>query len=505
MPRRFKRVFRRFGRSQAPGFLSPNALAAALDQAGDMIITTDINRRVTSFNKGGEAMLGYSPADLMGRDVAELYADPEERWALSLHVAEMGSVANYETELIHKQGHTVFVSLTLSQLKNRRGRMIGTVGISKDISDRLAVEEKLRKSRAELVSTRDYLDGVLETITDAVITTTVDGRIYSFNRGAEIMLGYGRHEAIGRRVESLYPDPRERAALFRRLLEGGPVRSYETRLVRKDGRLVDVLLALALLKDAQGRVLGTVGTSKDVTELKELQARLVSHERLAAIGQTVTGLAHCIKNMVGGLKGGSYMVNVGAKRRRQDLVDEGWETVEKNIQRISMLALDMLHLAKDREPEYAPTDINGLVGEVLALMAERARELHVALETDLAPLPAVLADAQAIHRALLNLVLNAVEAFMYLEDEDRARGVLVSTRLEGGRVLIAVEDNAAGIPPEAREKLFNEFFTSKPGLGTGLGLAVTKKIMDEHAGSVGVDSRPGLGSIFTLGLPARRV
>jgi len=481
-------------------------LNSILENTGDMVITTDSSRRIMSFNRGGELMLGYTREEMLGVDVETLYVDPEERWALMRHVQDMGSVSNYETQLVHKDRHVVDISLTLSQLKDNQGRVIGTVGISKDISDRKAVEEKLRLQRVELRETRDYLNSILENTGDMVITTDLDRRIVSFNRGGELMLGYTREEMLGRSIESLYPTEEERRTLLKRVMAEGGVSNYETQLIHKDGRLVDISLTLSPLKDNQGRVIGTVGISKDITEQLALQKKLVESERLAAIGQTAAGLAHYIKNVINGLKGASYMLNTGLKRDRRDLIEEGWETVELNIGRVSSLALDMLYLSKEREPEYGPTDVNDLIREIGRLMGETAAGRGVKLTLDLNPeIELLWLDAQGMHRSILNLVTNAIEAFDEVAEVDRERVLTLRTIREDGELVIEVKDTATGIPPEVYPKLFTQFFSTKAGMGTGLGLAVTRKTIEEHGGRIQVASAWGQGTTFRIRLPYKAV
>ncbi|MBW2623284.1 MAG: PAS domain S-box protein, partial [Deltaproteobacteria bacterium] len=241
----------------------------------DMIITTDLDRKIVSFNKGGELMLGYTQEEVLGMDVEKLYHESEERWALMRHVQDMGSISNYEVQLIHKNGHLLDISLTLSQLKDNQGRVIGTVGISKDITPQKEQEEKLRLQRIELQETRDYLANILENTEDMIVTTDLDTKIVSFNHGGKIILGYEPDEVIGRSAEMFYPGPEERRALIRRVMREGSVSDYETQLSHKDGHPVDINLTLSQLKDNEGRVIGTVGISKDITRHKTLEKELM--------------------------------------------------------------------------------------------------------------------------------------------------------------------------------------------------------------------------------------
>jgi signal transduction histidine kinase len=229
---------------------------------------------------------------------------------------------------------------------------------------------------------------------------------------------------------------------------------------------------------------------------------MVQAERLAAIGQTVATLSHHIKNILQGIRGGSYLIEQGLKQHDESLVGKGWTIVEKNQNKISALVMDMLTFSKDREPELAPSKLNEVVGDVIELMQSRADELDVRLAWQPAKnMPELVFDPEGIHRAVLNVVANAVDAAY--EGEHRGK-VEVATRFAPAeaKVFVVVSDNGPGIPAEEMESLFSPFVSSKGGRGTGLGLPVSQKILTEHGGRIQVDSTPGRGSRFTLELPA---
>ncbi len=229
---------------------------------------------------------------------------------------------------------------------------------------------------------------------------------------------------------------------------------------------------------------------------------MVQAERLAAVGQTIATLSHHIKNILQGIRGGSYLIEMGLDEHDESVVKKGWKIVEKNQNKISALVMDMLTFSKEREPELAPADVNQVVGDVVELMQSRADDLEVELRWQPADeIPELVFDAEGIHRAVLNVVTNAIDAACEIEDQGR---VDVATRYlpDKANVLVVVCDNGAGIPPEQIETLFTPFVSTKSSRGTGLGLPVSQKILAEHGGRILVDSTPGKGSRFTLELPA---
>ncbi len=228
---------------------------------------------------------------------------------------------------------------------------------------------------------------------------------------------------------------------------------------------------------------------------------MVQSERLAAVGQTIATLSHHIKNILQGIRGGSYLIEMGLAEHDEQVVSKGWHIVERNQRRISSLVLDMLTFSKEREPDFTAADLNAVMGDVIELIRSRAEELKVELrfEPD-SSIPTLTFDTEGIHRAALNIVTNALDAC----DERENGCVTIATKrlADEGLVQIIVSDNGGGIPPESLPQLFTPFFSSKGARGTGLGLAVSQKILKEHGGRILVESRLGEGSRFTLELPA---
>ena len=255
---------------------------------------------------------------------------------------------------------------------------------------------------------------------------------------------------------------------------------------------------------------------------------MVQAERLAAVGQTVAVLSHHIKNILQGIRGGSWLIEKGLADANNDMIANGWRIVEKNQHRISDLVLDMLTFSKEREPNLAPADINEVMADVVELMQSRASDLSVKL--DWMPgenIPPFLFDTEQIHRAVTNIVTNAIDAARSQPESDdpetgitlREGHVTVCTLLGETEdfnshpsplppppsVRIIVEDNGPGIPSDMADSLFRPFISHKKGSGgTGLGLAVTHKIFEEHGGRIEVETSSLGGARFVLELPIQQ-
>ena len=228
---------------------------------------------------------------------------------------------------------------------------------------------------------------------------------------------------------------------------------------------------------------------------------MLQAERLAAIGQTIAALSHHIKNILQGLRSGSDIIKMGLRDKNDGLIQQGWKVAEKNQAKIYDLVMDMLSYSKERIPAVERTDLNEVAKDVHELVAQRAKERNIQFDLVLAePMPIVQADTEGIHRALLNIVSNAIDA---VEDRE-APEITISTRLgEDGMALIVVRDNGPGIPPAKLNDIFKPFVSSKGSRGTGLGLPVSRKILREHGGDITVQSQIDVGSTFTLKLPIK--
>jgi len=247
--------------------------------------------------------------------------------------------------------------------------------------------------------------------------------------------------------------------------------------------------------------------TEDLERLVEEKTRqLLEAERLAAIGQTVATLAHAIKNIIGGLKGGMYVLEKGMELDKDEYRFQGWGMIKGNVDKIKNLAVDLLSYAKEREPDYQLINPNDPLKEVYQLMLPRARECGVdlKLEADEA-LNQVFLDPDALHCCLLNLVTNALDACNDIGCVDRVKEVVLrSVSREGWAAEYQVEDNGCGVDDETKEKLFRTFFSTKGTKGTGLGLMITRKIVHEHEGIIEMHSSRGRGTKFVIRLPERR-
>jgi len=229
---------------------------------------------------------------------------------------------------------------------------------------------------------------------------------------------------------------------------------------------------------------------------------MVQAERLAAVGQTIATLSHHIKNILQGIRGGSYLVDMGLEGDDLAMVRKGWDIVNRNQNKISSLVMDMLSFGKEREPDPVPSDLAALIAEIVETVHQRAEELGTAIRWQPpAGMPALLFDPEGMSRAVLNVVTNALDAVEGRPDPQIS--IEAGVDRAAGLVRIVVTDNGAGMSPETLERIFNVFVSTKGARGTGLGLAVSRKILREHGGDIRATSRAGAGSTFVMEFPAR--
>ena len=235
----------------------------------------------------------------------------------------------------------------------------------------------------------------------------------------------------------------------------------------------------------------------DVNQIHQLEREKLEAERLAAVGQTVAGLAHGIKNILTGLEGGIYIFKTGLDKSDHGRMSQGWELLERNIDKISNLAKNLLSFSKGQKVRVRPTSPAELTREVVSLFRETAEQLDINLHEEIDfEIPPALFDPEGIHSCLSNLVSNAIDA---CQMSDRPScNIVVRCREENEQIIFEVEDHGCGIDYDVKQKLFSNFFTTKGDRGTGLGLLVTRKITQEHGGKIQMQTVPGESTLFRM-------
>jgi PAS domain S-box-containing protein len=283
----------------------------------------------------------------------------------------------------------------------------------------------------------------------------------------------------------------------------GQIRSREEQGgLRPDGSRVHYLVHMLPIMGAEGDIPYVIEMSTDVTRVKRLEQEKRDAERLAAVGETVAGIAHGIKNVLMGLEGGLYAVNTGIERQDDERIARGWAMLQENVTRISQFVKEFLDFARGREAQVRLVDPNAPVRTVLRLFGDEAAKAGIRVTVHMQePLEAAPLDEEGIVTCLANLVSNAIDACRFGQAE-RQHVVTVTSDEEGSTLVYEVSDNGQGMDYEISKQVFSKFFTTKGSdRGTGLGLLTTKKIVHQHGGRISFTSAEGSGSTFRIELP----
>ena len=289
-----------------------------------------------------------------------------------------------------------------------------------------------------------------------------------------------------------------------RTFKDGKIHHSDQVGVKKSGERAYYVLTTSPLGRDVDDVAHVIEISTDVTASKKLEKEALEAERLAAVGQTVAGLAHSIKNILMGLEGGMYIVGKGLKRNNKQILDQGWEMLERNFNKTTSLVKDFLSFAKGRLPDLKMVNPNDLVKEIVDLYHDVAEDVGVELIAEVDPnIKNVPLDAKGIHTCLTNLVSNAIDACRM--SGKKTNRVCIMTEDKKGILTFTVLDSGAGMDSEIKSRVFTTFFTTKGGQGTGLGLLTTRKIVKEHGGKISAHSKKGQGASFKMAFPKKRL
>ncbi len=371
--------------------------------------------------------------------------------------------------------------------------------IGATIENAMLHEEIIRKS--------NFQAKLIKSANDGIVATDDKWQTVIFNPAAERIFGYAAADVVSTKdARAILPqwvqETLTRTGLGEDVNETSPWAESDIRA--SNGDAIPVRFSGSVLREKK-KMMGTVAFFQDLREIKRLERELVNSERLAAVGQTVAGMAHCIKNILHGFKGGSYLMDVGLGRDNTEKMRSGWEMIQRNITRTSDLVMDLLSYSKEREPEYEPCHPNEIADDVCELLDGVARDHDVTMVKQFSDqIVPVVMDPRTVHRCLMNLVTNAIDACIFDPDVDKDHQVAVATEREDtGTIRFDVTDNGCGMSEEVRAKLFSSFFSTKGVKGTGLGLLVTAKLVEEHKGTIDVTSTEGEGTTFSVRFPAR--
>jgi two-component system cell cycle sensor histidine kinase PleC len=476
-------------------------LQKMFESVTDGISVVDLNGIIAEVNQRTVEMHGCkSRDDLLGKSAFALVAPRDhDRIAANMRKAvKQGTVRGVEYTLLRANGSEFPGELSTSILKDAAGKWVGHVTIARDITKRKKAEQAL----ADEVTRRRLL---VDQSIDGIVVLDEDAKVYEANRRFAEMLGYTPEEVRELHTwdwDKNFP-PEKLLEMGRKVDEKGL--HLETQHHRKDGSVIDVDISINGAMCGGQKLIFCV--CRDITErkraeeaLKKAQEQLIRSEKLAAIGQLASGVGHELRNPLGAIK--NAVLYVRRKVSNSELstaepkVLQFLDLVDEEVESANKVITDLLSFSRVAKPTVSLVSASSIIKDSLNHVAV-PENIKVAMDVDPA-LPMVLVDASQIRQVFINVILNGLEAM----PEGGQFGIKARSKDEV--VTVDFTDTGCGIPESVMDKIFDPLFTTKPR-GVGLGLAMSKSIMDRHSGEMEVKSKEGKGTTFTVSLPTRAV
>jgi len=485
-------------------------LNSVLDSATEYaIIALDFYGKIIEFNKGAERLFGYRKEDVVDRENIGITILPEDRRSgiqeLMSKRTRAEGMCELEMSRVRKTGERFPALTTVTSIMDpSSGKAVGFVEIIRDITVRKKLERELRE-------TKEFLENIMESSVDGILTTDLKGKLTYTNRAMEEMLQARREDVLGTHISSFYVKGIQQAREIMSLLRAAErADNYVMEVRRTDGRQLTILTSLFLLRNEDNVIIGTAGIFKDITEQKQLeaklkaaQARLIEASKMRALGELVAGVAHELNNP---LMASQTILHVIMRNVPQDWPErERLELIRKCNERIGKIVDHLREFSRQTKPELQPMDINHPIENALMITGQQLLNHGISLVRQLAPnLPKIMGDPNQLEQVFLNLIANARDAIDDAGGQKKELTITTGLSEDEGApsIFVSVKDSGVGIPPENMEKIFEPFFSTKPvGKGTGLGLSLCFGIVEAHGGRIDIKSRMGEGTKVTITLP----
>jgi PAS domain S-box-containing protein len=461
------------------------------ETATDLIYTLDPTGGITSANDASCRAVGLDASQVLGHNITQfIVPDDAEQAKVHFAAALKGEARRYDCRLARPSGEQRLLSVTNSPIRQGRD-VIGILGIARDVT-----EERARA--LALARSEDRYTRLVESASDSIFTLDEEGMFTSVNAALELATGRARAELIGRHFTAILegsPDRDKLWVVFAETLRGNRSRA-EFRFIRPNGEVRTGSINSAPISEGE-RTTGALAIVRDVSDEKVLLQQVLQQEKLAAIGQLVSGVAHELNNPLAGVMAFSQLLLASGLTADQQ---QAADTIQNEGRRAAKIVNNLLTFARQHPPERSPVNINQVLRDTIALRRYAMQSGQVQVDTQLDDgLPPTWADPTQLQQVFLNLLTNAEHA---VGQNSGTKRVQIRTARAGAMILVSIGDNGPGIPDDQRDRIFNPFFTTKPvGQGTGLGLSLTDGIVREHGGRIRVESAPGAGATFIVELP----
>jgi len=489
-------------------------LAALVQSSDDAIASKDLDGIVRTWNPAAERMFGYTAADIVGRSIRLII--PADRWHEEDEVLRRmragERIDHFETIRCRKDGTLVPISLTVSPIRDGRGRIVGASKIARDVS----IQSTLERERSRLGAIVDSSD-------DAIISKDLSGVIQTWNRAAERMFGYTASEAIGQSITLVIPDDRlvEEGEVLRRIRGGKRIDHFETVRRRKDGTTIPISLTVSPIYDRAGRIVGASKIARDLTALRtyattleetvrrerearerETAALRTAEEALRLKDEFLATLSHELRTPLTAIVGWLQILELN---RDQGRLERGLDAIQRNTNLLTRLIGDLVDVSRivtgTLTLQVQPTDVARVVEAAVDSVRQEVQIKQLQVTTTVAAdLEPIAADPDRLQQVMRNLLSNAVK---FTPPGGR---ISITAQRQGSMIELGVADTGTGIRPEFLPHVFDRFSQQDGGKtrqhgGMGLGLAIVRHLVEMHAGTVGVSSVEGKGTTFTVRLP----
>jgi two-component system, NtrC family, sensor kinase len=458
------------------------------DAISDLIIVHDASNRVLRLNRALADLLGIHPTAAIGRDIGtlELLGSPVRAGRCPFCRDSKAA----QEELTHQAGGRAYL-VSASRIRDTREDELRTIHILKDITDRREAERRYRRER-------DFNKNILNNTQSMILVLDTAGLISYANRRC-FEAGYGERDLLGHPLVEMMPPARrpQLAEAIERTLHGATPDNLEVPLFRGNGTTGQFSISLSPMRDEQGDINSIVVVMTDITDAADLQAKLMHTEKMAALGQLVSGVAHEVNNPLAAIVGFTDLLlenpNIPASSK-----DE-LNVILQEAQRTRVIVQNLLSFARQLPAHREPVQVNSVVRQTLKLRAydfsNHGVELSEHYEEEL---PLVVGDAQQLQQVFLNILNNAYDA---VQETRRPGKIAVATSQRDGHLEISFRDNGPGILHP--DRIFDPFFTTKEvGKGTGLGLSICYGIVRAHGGEIfAANNSDGVGCTFIVRMP----
>jgi PAS domain S-box-containing protein len=470
------------------------------------IIAMDPQGIILEYNRGSANLFGWSKEEIVGKMwIGRTFLKEDRSQGILQEISrkiEAAGVVEYQIERVRKDGSRFQANAIVTTLQDPSGKILGFLEIARDITEKLRLEKELRE-------TKEYLENIVQSSVDAIVTTDPKGRITFVNKAMEEMVGVSQKEMIQQPISRFYLEGITEARKIMGILrEKGSLQNYDTFALR-NGRKVPILLSASLLRNETAEIIGTLGVFKDMTEMKKLeeelkktQAHLFQVGKMRAMGELVAGVAHEINNPL--MAADTFLHVIRENMPEGEPNRQRVELIQKCHSRIAKIINHLKDFSRQSKLDFKQIDINEPIENALMITGQQLLNHGIRVRKEYQPdLPKIRGDSTQLEQVFLNLIANAKDA---METAGRPKELTIRTALirhySWSDIEVSFQDTGAGIAEENREKIFEPFFSTKEvGKGTGLGLSICYGIIEAHGGRIELESRASEGTTFRVILP----